>query len=100
MAHSVQHVVPGGCNIDVPVLSVRDGLPASPSSTLLMLVLPSGLTELPPPALGAHTPWFTSGRNELLACFPEVSVESPMVLPWLHLSHTSASELISELGGF
>lgn len=99
-AHSAQHVVPGDCNIDVPVLSVRDGLPASPSSTLSMLVLLSGLTELPPAALGAHPPWFMFGRNELLACFPAVSVGSPMVLPWLHLSHTSASELISEAGGF
>lgn len=54
MAHSAQHEVPGDCNIDVPVLSVRDSLPASPSSTLSMLVLLSGLTELPPAALGAH----------------------------------------------
>ena len=54
MARSAQHVVPGDCKVDVPVLSVRGSLPASPSSTLSMLVFLSGPTELPPAALGAH----------------------------------------------
>lgn len=99
-AHSAQHVVPGDCSIDVPVLSVQDGLSASSSSSLSMLVLLSGFKELHYAALGAHPPWFKFGRNELLACFPAVSVESLMVLRWLQLSQTSASELISESGGF
>lgn len=57
VAHSAQHVVP-------PTLSVPDGLSASSSSTVSMLVLLSGFTELPHAALGAHPPWLKFGRSE------------------------------------